>query len=171
MDRFTEILGRLSSAGVRFLVIGVGGVNYYATRKHVLFNTEDCDLFLPPDPENLLASWSVLEPLGFEMTSHGEPLEIPLDLWLAERVVERQAVVRALGPEDLRLDLTMTMKGFRFEELWDARRTFAIEGYEIPVAPLSRIVESKRAAARDKDLLFFVTHEETLKELLGEDDA
>ena len=65
-DPYTAILGELTRSGVRFLVIGAFGVNYYARRKQV----------------------------------------------------------------------------------------FTVEGQEIPVAPLAKIVESKKAAARDKDLLF-----------------
>ncbi len=168
-DQYTAILGELARSGVRFLVIGAFGINYYAMRKQVLINTDDCDLFLPPDPKNLVSCWQTLESHRLELTSHGELLEKPLDLWLAERVVERRAVVRALGPSDLKIDLTLMMKGFHFENLWAERRTFTVEGQEIPVAPLSRIVESKKAAGRDKDVLFFVSHEEILKELLGDE--
>ena len=169
MQEYVEILGRLVRADVRFLVIGITGVNFYVIRRHVPFNTGDCDVFLPPDPKNLVACWQVMDAQGFELTSHGEPLEIPLDLWLAERVVERRAVIQALGPGDLRLDLTLTMKGFYFESLWAERRTFIVERQEIPVAPLSRIVESKKAAGRDKDVLFFVSREEILRELLSDE--
>ena len=169
MLKYVEVLGRLADARVRFLVIGVTGVNFYVTQKHVPFNTGDCDIFLPPDPENLVACWQVMESQRFELTSFGEPLEIPLDLWLAERVVERRAVIQAVGPGDVRFDLTLMMKGCSFEDLWRSRRTFTVEGQKIPVAPLSRIVESKKAAGRDKDVLFFVSHEEILNELLGEE--
>ncbi len=132
MQEYVEVLGSLVRANVRFLVIGVTGVNFYVIRKHVPFNTGDCDVFLPLDPENLLACWQVMEPLGFEFTSHGEPLEIPLDLWLARRVVERRAVVQALGPGDLRLDLTLMMRGFYFDSLWAERRTSLSKGRRSP---------------------------------------
>ncbi len=61
------------------------------------------------------------------------------------------------------------MKGFYFDSLWAVRRTFTVEEQKIPVAPLSKIVESKKAAGRDKDVLFFVSHEEILEELLGDE--
>ena len=168
MDRYTEVLGALSSAAVRYLVIGVGGVNYYTLEGHTLFNTEDRDLFLPPDPDNLLRCWQVCEAQGLDLTSRDEPLERPLDRWLAERVAEQRATIRAAGPQDVRLDLTLTMSGFTFDEVWPRRRTFQSEGLPIEVAPLDAIVESKRVAGRPKDLLFFVTHEDLLRELLSD---
>lgn len=52
--------------GVRFVVIGVWGANYYATSAATLFTTQDRDLFLPPDPDNLLAAWRACAEEGGE---------------------------------------------------------------------------------------------------------
>ena len=41
---------------MRFVVMGVSGANYYARSGGTLFKTRDPDLFLPPDPENLLCA-------------------------------------------------------------------------------------------------------------------
>jgi hypothetical protein len=62
------------------------------------------------------------------------------------------------------------MGGFGFEEVWSSKRIFAVEGVDIPVASLRQIVESKRQAGRKKDLLFFATHEELLRQLLTKED-
>ena len=62
------------------------------------------------------------------------------------------------------------MAGFTFEEVWSERRTFLVEGVEIPVARLAHIVQSKAAAGRDKDRLFLATHEERLRALIRSDD-
>jgi len=40
------------------------------------------------------------------------------------------------------------------------------ERYDVPVARLRHIVESKAAAGRPKDRLFLATHEEALRDLL-----
>lgn len=166
VDHYTEVLGALRAAGVRYLLIGVGGVNYFTLDRQALFNTEDRDLFLPPDTDNLLRCWRVCEERGLELTSFGELLERPLDDWLARRVVSQQATQRASGRDGVQLDLTFTMQGFTFEELWPERKIFTAHGQQIPVAPLESIIESKRAAGRPKDLLFFVTHEDILRQLL-----
>lgn len=48
--KFSEVVAALSTAGVRFVVMGVWGANYYAAG--TLFVTQDQDLFLPPDSAN-----------------------------------------------------------------------------------------------------------------------
>ena len=65
MDPFTTLTSALSADGVRFLVIGVWGANYYAPSGSTMFTTLDRDLFLPTDPENLLGAWRVCESKGF----------------------------------------------------------------------------------------------------------
>jgi hypothetical protein len=39
----------LNRAGVRYVVIGVAGANYWARSGHTVFSTQDFGLFLPPD--------------------------------------------------------------------------------------------------------------------------
>jgi len=64
------------------------------------------------------------------------------------------------------VDLTLVMTGFKFEEVWEQRTTFLLEGVEVPVARLAHIVASKAAAGREKDRLFLAAHAEALRELM-----
>ena len=150
---------------MRFVLIGVGGANYYAHAGSAVFTTKDRDLFLPLEPGSLVACWQACEATGLELWSEREPLDRPRDRWLAERVVERRALTSASGP-DLLVDLTLVMKGYEFDPVWKERQTFQVEGVDIPVARLLHIVTSKHAAGRDKDRLFLATHREALEELL-----
>lgn len=72
--------------------------------------------------------------------------------------------------EDLRIDLSLVMKGFAFETVWTERRLFVVDGVDVPVARLRHIVESKHATGRDKDRLFLATHREALEALLRSKD-
>ena len=150
---------------MRFVLIGVGGANYYAHAGSAVFTTKDRDLLLPLEPDNLVACWQACEATGLELWSEREPLDRPRDRWLAERVVERRALTSASGP-DLLVDFTLVMKGYDFDTVWAERRAFQVEGVDIPVARLLHIVTSKHAAGRDKDTLFLATHREALEELL-----
>ena len=170
MDPFTELVAALDAASVRFVVIGVAGANHYAAWASTAFLTRDRDLFIPPDPANELKAWQACASRSLELWCGDEPLGSPLDLWLAERVVGRRALVRATDGRGLEVDLTLVMAGFEFEAVWAERRTFRSEGVEVPVARLRHIVESKAAAGRDKDRLFLATHEEALRQL-GKLDA
>ena len=169
MGPFERVVAALQERGVRFLVIGVSGANYYATSASALFVTADRDLLVPPDPSNTLTAWAACESVGLQLWSGRDPLDKPRDLHLAEAVVARRALVRASDGRGLDIDLTLLMAGFEFEMVWTQRRLFRAEGVEIPVARLQHIVESKAAAGRPKDRLFLATHEEALRILIEEE--
>ncbi|MGH9312897.1 MAG: hypothetical protein ACRD1S_06825 [Vicinamibacterales bacterium] len=160
----------LGERGVRFVVIGVAGTNYYAHAANVIFTTQDYDLFLSLNPDNLLSAWGACETVGLSLWTESEPLDMPRDRWLAEQIVKRRAVVRASDGRGLDVDLTLVMPGFDFETVWSERRVFVVDGADIPVARLRHIVESKAAAGRDKDRLFLATHAEALRDLLRCED-
>jgi hypothetical protein len=167
---YVALLHALTRGQVQFLVMGVAGVNFHASLSQTLFVTEDLDLLLPPDPANTVRAWQVCESLEFVLTSAGGRLEEPLDLELAERVVERRAAVRAIHPDGAKADLSYLMAGCGFAEAWEGRKSFMIEGAAVPVAALGAIVRSKRLAGRKKDQLFLVSHAEILRELLGAEE-
>jgi hypothetical protein len=166
MDTFTPVARVLRDRSVRYVVIGVGGANYWALSGATVFPTRDRDVFLPADPENLLRAWDACEAMGLSLWVGDEPLDIPHDRFIAERIVDRKMAVRATDGVALDVDLTLVMAGFDFETVWRERRTFVVDDVEIPVARLLHIVESKHAAGRDKDRLFLATHKEALQQLL-----
>jgi hypothetical protein len=165
-DPFAPLAQGLANRAVRYLLIGVSGANFYAPPAGSRFVTDDYDLFLPPDPQNLVQAWAACDDLRLELWLTDEPLDRPRDRWLAERVIERRAVTRVTGPDDLKVDLTLVMKGFDFDTVWNERRTFRVAGVEIPTARLTHIVMSKQAAGRQKDQLFLATHKDALEQLL-----
>jgi len=165
-DPFTRIVGSMLDAEVRFLVIGVWGVNYYSRSSGTLFTTQDRDLFLQPDPSNLLTAWNVCNDLDLSLWRGDEPLDSPRDESLAHAVVARRAVTTAIdASRNLQIDLSLVMAGFTFDEVWPRRRSFIVDGVSIPVASLSDIVRSKAAAGREKDRLFLATHEDAIQRL------
>jgi hypothetical protein len=70
------------------------------------------------------------------------------------------------GPDDLKVDFTLVMKGYDFETVWKERRVFRVETAEVQTARLTHIVASKQAAGRQKDQLFLATHKDALEQLL-----
>ena len=161
----------LADHDVRYVLIGVSGANLYGPGGQAIFTTDDLDLFLPLDPDNLVRAWAACEETALDLWLTNEPLDRPRDRWLAERIVERRALTRATGPDHLQVDLTLVMKAFEFEPVWTERRTFRIEGVEVPTARLRHIVESKHAAGRDKDRYFLTTHKDALEQLLKKPDG
>lgn len=170
MAALAALLRALNESGVRYVLIGVAGANFYAPAGSAAFYTRDRDLFLPPDAANLLLAWQACEGMGLVLTCSGEPLDSPRDSWLAERTVQSRSLTRAVGPDHLEVDLTLTMAGFEFEEIWRARREYRVDDVPIPVARLVHIVTSKALAGRPKDQHFLATHAQALRELLSEDE-
>ena len=166
MHPLSRLARSLGLRGVRFVLIGVAGANLYGPSGQAVFATEDFDLFFPPDAENLVNAWLACDDSGIDLLLNNEPLDRPRDQWLATRVIERRAAMRATGPDDLVVDLTLEMAGYDFESVWSERREFVIDGAKIPVARLLHIVTSKHAAGRDKDRLFLATHRDALEQLL-----
>lgn len=165
MDPLTPLTRELRDRSVRYVLIGVGGANLYAPGGSAVFTTKDRDLFLPSDAENLVRCWAACEAASLELSSGADPLDQPRDRFLADRVIERRALTRGTTG-DLQVDLTLVMAGYEFEAVWNERRRFKVDDVEIPVARLLHIVISKRAAGRDKDILFLATHRDALEQLL-----
>ncbi|MBI4888394.1 MAG: hypothetical protein HY824_14965 [Acidobacteria bacterium] len=165
-DPFAPLAVALANRAVRYVLIGVSGANLYAPPGGAGFVTDDFDLFLPLDPENLTQAWAAGDDVHGELWLTDEPLDHPRDRWLAERVIDRRAVTRVTRGSDLKIDFTLVMKGFDFETVWKERRAFRVEGVTIPTARLLHIVTSKQAAGRPKDSLFLATHKDALEQLL-----
>ena len=161
----------LAARSVRYLLIGVSGANFYGPAGQAVFATVDFDLFLPPDPDNLVGAWASCESVALDLWLGGEPLDRPRDRFLAERVIQRRALTGARGAHELQVDLTLVMEGFDFEQVWKERREFLVEGTPVPTARLLHIIESKAATARPKDQLFLATHKDALEQLLKKPDV
>lgn len=167
---FIELVKILHAGSVRFVLIGVAGVNYYARSARASITTQDRDLLLPPDPENELRAWNACIAAGLSLSCGREPLGAPLDLELAGAIVSRGALVQATNGRGLDVDLTLVMAGHEFERVWAEHRTFVVRGVGIPVARLQHIVESKALANRPKDQLFLATYRDALADLLQSDE-
>lgn len=160
----------LAQRAVRYVLIGVSAANFYGPDGQAVFVTQDFDLFLPPEPDNLVRAWDACERAALELWLGDEPLDRPRDHRLAERVVERRGLTRVTGPGEFKADLTLVMAGFDFDTVWAQRREFRVEGVPVPTARLLHIVESKAAAGRPKDQLFLATHKDALEQLLKKPD-
>jgi hypothetical protein len=106
VDPLVPLIGQLSTRAVRFVVIGVAGANYYATGGATVFATQDRDLFLPDEPDNLLRAWQACEGAGLSLWVGRDPLDSPRDQVLAKRVADRRVTVRATDGAGLDVDLT-----------------------------------------------------------------
>jgi hypothetical protein len=57
-DPFSPFVKALANRSVRYVLIGVSGANLYTLRQAPMFVTDDRDLFLPADADNLVQAWA-----------------------------------------------------------------------------------------------------------------
>jgi len=151
---FALALSALSEADVEFVIVGVGGINFYARTPAQAFATLDVDALLPPSVENLRRALSVLGRLGYSFEAGNEPFVDFEDLPVLRRVVENGATLTAIHPEASEIDLLTSISGFDYAELSEDAAVFEVSGSTVQVGRLEKLLRSKQASGRPKDLEF-----------------
>ena len=132
-----EFIELLISESVPFLVIGGGAYNRYAEPRF----TGDIDLFLASDEDTEVRLRKVLRAFGFGAAL--PPVDRPL--------FEKKVIM--LGRPPHRIDLITGIDGVTFAEAWLDREPATLDGLPVQFISRRHLLQNKRAAARDKDLL------------------
>ena len=149
-----EALEALARAGAPLVVVGVGGINFYARDASEVVATEDLDVVLAPRVETLKTALAVLDGLGFSFTAGDEPfLDIRDDAILAN-AVRAGACVCARHESGAALDLMLSGMGLAWDELNADAVSFRVGEMEIRVGRLERLLRAKELAGRPKDVEF-----------------
>ncbi len=165
---FVRALSALSDAGVSYVVVDVAGINFYARTPAEAFATLDLDALLEPTLENLRTALHVLADLEYEFEAAGEPfLGINDDVTLGG-VVRHGASLTARHPADGEIDLMLSIAGFSYSQLAEDATSFRVAGVEVRVGRLEKLLRSKEAAGRPKDLEFLRAFEARSPEGNGE---
>jgi predicted nucleotidyltransferase len=165
---FLEALVALARARVDFVVVGVGGINFYARDASQAVETRDIDVLLAPRAEVLRDALAALAAAGFSFEAGGEPFVDLDDLPVLARVIERAAVVTAVDADGARVDLMLSGAGLRFDEVFAEAVRFRVEGAEVRVGRLETLVRAKELAGRPKDVEFLRMWAARLREEAGE---
>ena len=147
-------LSALVDAGVEFVLVGVGGINFYARDASHAFTTLDLDLLLAPTVENLRAAIRALSERGYVFETGGEPfLDVDETVVLAA-VVGQGACLGARHESAGQLDLMLSIRGFSFAEMADDARAFRVGEIVVRVGRLEKLLRSKERSGRPKDIEF-----------------
>ena len=73
LSGFARGVAALANAGVEFVLVGVGGINFYARDGAHAFATLDLDLLLAPEPGNLRCALEALSAGGFSFETGEGP--------------------------------------------------------------------------------------------------
>jgi hypothetical protein len=151
---FSRALAALGEAGIDFVIVGVGGINFYARTPADAYATLDVDTFLSPAVDNLRGALSVLSGLGYEFQAGGEPFVDLDDNLVLRRIVDNGASLNAIHPEASELDLLTSISGFDYMDLSSDAATFEVAGATVRVGRLEKLLRSKEVSARPKDREF-----------------
>ena len=134
---FRDLLAEFNAAGVEFLVVGA-----HALAAHGLVRaTKDLDLWVRPSSSNAVR---ILEALR----RFGAPLHDLTPDDLAE-----PGVVFQIGVEPVRIDLLTDIDGVTYEDAWSGRLQATFGDQIVSVIGRSELIQNKRAAGRDQDLV------------------
>ena len=151
---FLSALSALARAGVDFVLVGVGGINFYARDPSEAVVTLDLDALLPPDARVLRSALSALRSIGFSFAAGGEPFVDLDDEDALAAVVRSQATITARDAEGTQIDLMLAITGARYEDLVSDAVAFRLGDVTVRVGRLERLLRAKQAAGRTKDREF-----------------
>lgn len=153
-DPFVRALATLAEARVDFIIVGVGGINFFAKDPSEAVATRDLDILVRPAPEVLGTALSAFDRAGFYFEAGGEPFVDIADPDALAGVVGAGATVAIRSDDGAEIDLMLSMSGFDFEGLAEDAVTFRVSGTEVKVGRLEKLLRSKELSGRPKDIAF-----------------
>lgn len=136
------------------VIVGVGGINFYARTPADAFATLALDALLAPSIENLKSAFSVLSGLGYEFEAGDESFIDLDDRLVLRRVLENGATLSAIHRDHGEIDLLTSISGSDYQSLFLDSATFEVAGMPVNVARLEKLLRSKEASGRPKDIAF-----------------
>ena len=158
-DPYLAVIRAFTRVGVRYVVVGMAGINYYAHRPSETFATMDYDLLLEPTLGNVERALDQLRRLGLSIGTARGALK-PTEL---RAVVRERRTLAATTPEGVMVKLLLAVSGFTFAELVRDAATVTVQGTPIKVGRLAKLLQSKRTANRPKDHEFLRRYQALLR--------
>lgn len=159
-DPYKKALEQLNKIGVRYVVVGMNGINYYAKNPAETFATLHYDIFLEPTITNVKKAIEALEPLHLTLgTAEG-----PFNITNLRHIVRDQKTIIATTDEGIMIELLLKISGYPFSEVNKDAATFLIENTPVRAGRLQKLLQSKRLANRPKDRQFLKRYRSLLEE-------
>ena len=146
-DPYRAVIRQFNRRGVRYVVVGLSGINYYAKGAAEAFATLDYDVFMDPTLKNVEQALQSLTRLGFAVGA-ATGLVQAQDL---RGIVRAKRTLVATTPDGLTVELLLAISGFTFAEVAKDAATFVVRGVPVKVGRLTKLLQSKKVAGRRKD--------------------
>lgn len=136
-EDYKEMLQLLSEEDVKFIVVGA-----YALAAHGFPRaTGDIDIWIEPEINNVKKVMNVLKRFGCPL------FELTIDDLLIKGTVFQ------IGVAPRRIDIITSIDGVEFSEAWDDCVKVQVEGIQIPILSLDKLIKNKESTGREKDAL------------------
>jgi predicted nucleotidyltransferase len=159
-DPYSEVIADFNFKGVGYVIIGMSGINYYASKAQETFATQDFDVFLKPTIENVKKAVTVLQGMGYSVNTAGGAV----DAGNIKNIVGFKRTILAVDHHGITIELLLEISGYTFNQIEDDAVTFKVNKVPLKVGRLTKLLRSKQIAARDKDKLFLKRFEMLIKE-------
>ena len=149
-DPYRAVIQQLNRQGVRYVVVGMAGINYYADTPAHAFATLDYDIFIEPTLVNVEQAVRCMTRLGFTVGTSGGLLKTKE----IAAIVRARKTVAATTPDGVMVKLLLAVSGYAFSDLARDAATFTVRGIPVKVGRLTKLLRSKQLAGRAKDRQF-----------------
>ena len=133
---FKEFLRLLNDNGVKYLLIGGYAVGYHGYPRA----TNDLDVWIALEPENVTRVVSALRQFGFNTPELSESL-----------FLQQEKIVR-MGIPPMRIEVATSISGVKFDECYRGRVLANMDGVDVTLISLHDLKVNKKASGRHKDL-------------------
>ena len=159
-DPYRALIQRFNKHGVRYVVVGMAGINYYADTSAQAFTTMDYDVFINPTLSNVGKAIACLKRLGFTVGTTDGLLKAKDQ----RTIVRYRKTLVATTPDGLMVELLLGVSGYTFSDMVRNAAIFRVRGVPVKVARLTKLLRSKQVAGRAKDRQFLQRYQFLLEE-------
>lgn len=154
-DPYSIVLDEFNRKNIKYVVIGMSGINYYASNVREAFGTLDFDVFIKPTINNIKKTLFALNKLDYIITIGGHEIT---NKTIAD-IIRQKKTISASDPYGILIELILAVSGFTFSQMEKDAKIFMIGNIPIKVAQLTKLLASKKIANRSKDRLFLKRYE------------
>ncbi|MBL7157507.1 MAG: hypothetical protein ISS92_05040 [Candidatus Omnitrophica bacterium] len=164
-DPYAQLLDKFNKGGIKYVVIGMSGINYYASRAQETFTTQDFDIFVKPTIKNVEKAILVFRKLDYSLIANKSTVNNSS----IKKIVRQKNTILATDPYGIVFELILAVSGYTFNQMKEDATIFTVQKIPIKVAKLKKLLQSKKIAGRKKDKFFLERYAILLKTKKGED--
>ena len=161
IDPYLKVIFEFNKRNIKYIVIGVSGINYYARDAREIIMTGDYDIFLKPDIINVTKAIKSIRRLGYTVMGERSKIESS-NIAKIETIIRRGKTLVCENNYHNLIDLCLNVSGYTFDELEKNIKKFKAGKGKICIASLRDLLKMKEIADRPQDKIFLLKYSEIL---------